>query len=437
MKEYIPNIDVKKIQNIYQLLNDGKYRIALREIKSYMQRFPQDDLGLLTYADCLSQMTIHKMGATSNYQEIEDICLQVIDKESKFKGSAYEMLGNLKVVQKEMTEAEIYYKKAMELGNDRVINSLISILLTNQKNQEALETINRIEPSSDDVELLLHKSALLYHLDQYKEGLEVVTQIDVSLLTKPVLLYYYTRTKARLYMALDKNKEAEEVLEDYRKQSSIYNKNYCLLVDCYLRRKKVKEAYFLCQDIMENANNKVKLYTRFSLGNIYRELGNFDKAKEEYLKATNPNNNQGKIFNSYIALGELALIEKDYQQARNYFQKLDGSNPKVKVRKAVFLAITDLKTQNVSKAYQKLSKIDVHKIPVDLRSLYQHTKAIVMQKMGKEVEGEDYFSRQLTQYSKRAAMRHIQKYHTNDTNLSFLDKSIPVYSFLKKVPDLL
>ena len=349
MKEYVPNLDIKKIQKIYQLLNDGKYRIALREIKSYMQRFPQDDLGVLTYADCLSQMTIHKMGATSNYQEIEDICLQVIDKESKFKGSAYEMLGNLKVVQKEMAEAEIYYKKAMELGNDRVINSLISILLTNQKNQEALETINRIEPSSDDVELLLHKSALLYHLDQYKEGLEVVTQIDVSLLTKPVLLYYYTRTKARLYMALDKNKEAEEVLEDYRKQSSIYNKNYCLLVDCYLRRKKVKEAYFLCQDIMENANNKVKLYTRFSLGNIYRELGNFDKAKEEYLKATNPNNNQGKIFNSYIALGELALIEKDYQQARNYFQKLDGSNPKVKVRKAVFLAITDLKTQNVSK----------------------------------------------------------------------------------------
>ncbi len=224
MKEYVPNLDIKKIQSIYQLLNDRKYRIALREIKSYMQRFPQDDLGLLTYADCLSQMTIHKMGATSNYQEIEDICLQVIDKESKFKGSAYEMLGNLKVVQKEMTEAEIYYKKAMELGNDRVINSLISILLTNQKNQEALETINRIEPSSDDVELLLHKSALLYHLDQYKEGLEVVTQIDVSLLTKPVLLYYYTRTKARLYMALDKNKEAEEVLEDYRKQSSIYNR---------------------------------------------------------------------------------------------------------------------------------------------------------------------------------------------------------------------
>lgn len=438
MKKYTANHDSKKIQNIYQLLNDGKLAIAFREIKNYMENYPTDDLGLLTYADCLLKMIDKKIGATSNYQEIEEMCLQVINKESKFKGSAYEILGKSKLKQHDTKSAEIYLKNALALGNNRVINSLLSVLLTNQKHQETLDMINSIDDSYYDNDTLLLKASALYHLDQYEEGLNVINQIDLSNLPKETsTYYYYIGRKAKLYMAMDRDEEAQQLLETYIKQSSIYNKNHCLLVDSYLKRRKVKEAYLLCKDIMEHAGDSVKLYTRVSLGNVYREMGNFNKAKEEYLKAIDPCNSKGRILASYISLGELSLIEGDYEQARRYFQKIDITNIKYKVRRTIYLAIVELKSQNISKAYKMLSKINTHDIPSDLQILYHHTKNVVMHEMGKQVEEEDYFTRQLAHYSKKSAIKHIEKYHKKNSSIAFFERGIPTYSLLNLAPTLL
>lgn len=437
MKKYTVNYDPKKIQNIYQLLNDGKLAIALREIRNYMENYPTDDLGLLTYADCLLKMIDKKVGATSNYQEIEETCLQVINKESKFKGSAYELLGRLRVKQKNRTEAEAFYKKALALGNSRVKNSLIAVLLTNQKNQEALAMIDSIDDYDYDHDLLLLKASALYHLDRYGEGLNVVNQIDPATLSKGVSIYYYTRIKAKLFMALDRNEEAQQLLEAYVKQSSIYNKNYCLLVDCYLKQKRVKEAYILGMDVMENAEDSIKLYASSSIGDIYRELVDFRKAKQAYLKAINPNNNEGKRYNAYVSLGELSLVEEDYEQARKYFQKLDSANRRSKIKKTTLLALVELKQNHVSKAYKMLSKIDDRNIPSDLQNLYHQTKKIAMKGMEKEIVKEDYFSKQLANYSKHATIKHVEKYHRKANEIAFFDQSIPLYSAINLVPKLL
>ncbi len=428
MKKHKINYDFKKIQSIYYLLNKGKLTIALQEIRNYIKIYPTDDLGLLTYADCILKMIDKKIAATSNYQEIEEICLQVINKESKFKGSAYELLGRLRVKQKNRIEAEAFYKKALALGNLRVKNSLIRVLLTNQKNQEVLDLIDSIDGNDN----LLLKASALYHLNRYEEGLNVINQMESSILSKEVSIYYYIRIKAKLFMALDRNEEAQQMLEAYVKQSSIYNKNYCLLVDCYLKQGRVKEAYLLGMDIMENAEDNIELYASSSLGDIYRELGDFRKAKKAYLKAIEPNNSEEKIYNAYVSLGELSLIEEDYEQSRRYFQKLDNIS-----RKTIFLALVELKLNHVSKAYKMLSKIDDRSIPIDVQNLYHQTKMIATKKMGKEVVGEDYFSKQLSYYSKRSAVKHIEQCHRKANQIAFFDQGIPIYSALNFVPKLL
>lgn len=424
--------DSKVTRKIYDLLNQGKISMALKWTQDYIKEYPTDGVGLLLYAKCMIGL---------DEEEAKITCFKLIEDEIKsdlrVKGEALFLLGNMEKNSGNSLEAKEYYRRSAALGFLMAKHELIKDLILNSDYEKALDMINNMNTLDYDIHTYLLKASALYHLERFDEGLDIMNQIDTTSLTKGILIYYYTEIKANFYIATGRNEEAEQVLEAYIKKSSRYNKNYCLLVDCYLKRKKVKEAYLLCKDIMENADDSIKLYTRFSLGNAYRELGNFDKAKEEYLKATDSSNSKSRISASYISLGELSLIEGDYEQARRYFQKLDSTDRKCKVRKTIFLAIVELKLHNISKAYKMLSKIDVHSIPMDLHNLYHQTKTIAMHEMGKQVDGEDYFTQQLVHYSKSSAIKHVNNYHKKGNSCTFFEKSIPAYSLLNLAPTLL
>lgn len=441
----INKYDSRITRKVYDLLNQGKRSLALKYTQDYIKEYPTDSVGLILYAKCMIGL---------DDEEAKSTCFRIIEgeikAESKAKGEALFLLGNIERDHGNYLDAEKYYQQSADLGFLMAKHEVIKELITDYDYKSALDMIDSIDTSEYNVQTYLLKAFVLYHLKRYDEGLDVINQIDVSSVTKEKFLYNYTGIKATLCMVLDRNQEAEQILETYVKQSSPYNRNHSLLVDSllvdyyldsllvdyYLNRKKIKEAYLLCRDIMENAGENIKLYTRSSLGDIYRELGNFDKAKEEYLKATDPSNSKERVSSAYISLGELSLLEEDYEQARKYFKKIDSSNIKFKTRRTIYLAIVELKLQNVNKAYKMLNKIDIRNIPPDLQNLYHQAEVTVMCEMEKRVDEDDYFTQQLLHYSKSSAIRHMDKHYKKCNRIAFFDRSIRSYSLFRLVSTL-
>lgn len=426
MKKYTVNYDSKRIKSINAFLSKGKFTIALREIKNYMEDYPNDDLGVLTYADCLLKMVDQKIAVSSNYQEIEDMCLTLINKESKFKGSAYDLLGRLKVKEKDTESAEIYFKNAVALGTDRSKTFLVSVLIENRKSQEALNLIETIKTTDNFPEMTLLKKAIaLHNLEREKEAFNTINEIDTSKFNDDQK-QRYIRIKAKIYLGMDKVFEAEKMILEGISGMSGYHEEHLILLRCYIKRKAFDKAYRLCKELIENCNEEYKEYAGCYLGKIYELIGYMERARNVYFTMfQNVANLSDKTRNVlYFNLGHLELCDRNYESAKEYFEKVDSVDERDQSKQKFYLSITYMRLKDMENAIEIYDSIKNGKYLERHIPLYQKARNIMLYSRKSPVEVNSYFDRQLVHYQRSLLLQHNTRYHKKMNELSTFKEDI-------------
>lgn len=435
MEKYKVKLDSKKIDNINSLMNKGKFTIALREIKKYMEDYPNDDLGLLIYAECLLRMMNLGLGYHLNGREIEDICLKIVDKESKFRGAAWCLLGRLREIEKDYKSAETCFRSAVFFGDGEARSFLATSLLRNHKGREALDVIDSIIIDGVYSEtIFLNKAIALHGIGRDQEALSIMNDIDTGNFND-VQKKRYIRTMARIYLALGKALEAKEIILDSIKDIHGYHEEHVILVRCYIKENSLEEAYRLCNKLITSFSGEHKEYATCYLGKIYELMGYGEKAREVYstllLNFSRPNN---KIRNKVcFNFGHLELCDRNYERAMEYFEKIEGANERDISNKKLYLTITHIRLGNMEKATEIFDSIGDGRCLGNYFLLYQKVKSVILYSKKCYIPINSYFDQQLVCYRKSLLLKHCAKLHKKlnksssfkeDINLSLLTDEV-------------
>lgn len=437
--KYTVNHDSKRIDSINVFLNKGKFTIALREVKKYMEDYPNDDLGSLVYAECLLRMTSQNLGSSLNGQEIEDICLKLINKESKFQGASWCLLGRLREMEMDYEEAERCFRNAVSLGDERAKSFFVSSLLRNRKSQEALEVMASIGVEDNYPEIILLKNAIALHsLGKDKEALQVMSDIDSSQFNEKQKQRYF-RTKARIYLAMDRIAEAKEILLESIKSLPNYQEEHVILVRCYIREKNLEEAYLLCNKLVKSFSGEYRDYAVCYLGKIYELMGYIEKSREVYsvisLKDSRLSNKTKNIL--YFNLGQLEICDRNYEKAIEYFEKVDSVNERDISNKKLFLVISYIRLGNIEKAKEIFESIDDSSCMSNNTILYQKVKNVLLYSQKLPFEINSYFDLQLSDYQRKRLLYHCAKSHRKSEQQSVFKEDINLNHLVDEVGEFI
>jgi len=120
-------------------------------------------------------------------------------------------------------------------------------------------------------------------------------------------------------LTLKKIKESDNTIMKDEASFNLFEEANLLFAD-----KKYDEALALLEQFLEQ--NPIVYQTHLSIGDCYREKGEFDKAIEEYnraLEKAQKDEEMGKetVAKALAALGEIYLRKEDFEKAQNYFKQ--------------------------------------------------------------------------------------------------------------------
>jgi tetratricopeptide (TPR) repeat protein len=121
---------------------------------------------------------------------------------------------------------------------------------------------------------------------------------------------------SELLKDLGKKDEAIEMLEKLvRNKPDMYEAS-CLLGDLLCEQERFKEAASVYESALKFRPADYELY--YNLGIVYTRLNDFQMAKDMYERAASINH---KLWGAKYSLGQIALIEKEYALAEQYFKE--------------------------------------------------------------------------------------------------------------------
>jgi tetratricopeptide (TPR) repeat protein len=121
---------------------------------------------------------------------------------------------------------------------------------------------------------------------------------------------------SELLKDLGKKDEAIEMLEKLvRNKPDMYEAS-CLLGDLLCEQERFKEAASVYESALKFRPADYELY--YNLGIVYTRLNDFQMAKDMYERAASINH---KLWGAKYSLGQIALIEKEYILAEQYFKE--------------------------------------------------------------------------------------------------------------------
>ncbi len=197
----------------------------------------------------------------------------------------------------------------------------------------------------------------LYHLQEYKEGLEVLSEIKP--VDKKVL-----ELKARMYLAVGAEDSARIAYLDIVRMDPEDSRAYAYLAGSYRKLNNLDSTIWAYQNLVRLKPDQYRLHTE--LGRLLAQKGEYEKAKEAFRKSIEVAGD-AKNVSSYIALGELYLVtEKPDSALTILHQALEIDLDNVLIHRDLRSAYVDL--DSLESALPHARK-EVELTPMDLTAL--------------------------------------------------------------------
>lgn len=445
-KEINKDLEKKKfIVSIKNLISQKKLNKALSEIGYYLEKYPDDSYGLFQQGVILRTM--------GYLEDAEPVFQKIIELELDSKYSALYQLGVLYCMKKDWKQAEYYYRMNIESSPypeiySRIELSFIETIKGNIKNAELLvngnydKKINGIFPLNifksysdiskvDVIALELEKAQLKITTKKIEEAKIILENIDLEACSSSL--------KRKYNLLMGKVENAEENYDsalEYLKNAlsgpkeMVYWKSKLEMAKSYAKLGEITEALFICDEIMIDSKDYYN-ETKKMKGNIYRWNHQYEDAETEYLAMEN---NEG-IYH----IGKMKFINKEYEEAVNYFNKDICEANVLKANSDFYKSISLLKLGRYEETYQTSLLVNDSCLSDLLRRELFYAKLYLKTKLNDVLSQEHltYTQKQIIDYNLQNAIDHINRDHKKDDSISNFYEDTDIQKLISELPWLL
>ena len=392
--------DMTLINNIKYELSNKNFNKAQELINAYQEKYPDDIMGIVCRARLLkNKKSIRKALNLLEYHMNDKFHSTYVELEF------YREYASLLEINNREEEAEKAYIHSTEISDNSVISTLdLARFYLNEKDfEKAEESLNKCK-KLDDPQILILKAEILYKEEKYEESSELLKTIDDKSIKRKI------RNEKYEYLALNYYK-LNNIEYALKYINCINSKDASMLVIKNKLLSKIKTN----NDVTKTPNNK--RVNRLLFKN-YMGCYNFKEAKR---LADSIKDESEKLY----YYGRLKLLSRNFNEAEKLFCKsLFDAQGEVFEHDIAYLALTYLRLNELDnlKTLLNHAENEINEFNADDRMIIANTKLLLKKKDNHKVDFNNlsYASKQIYNYSKKSAIKHIYEHHV----IGFLDKAL-------------
>lgn len=392
--------DMTLINNIKYELSNKNFNKAQELINAYQEKYPDDIMGIVCRARLLkNKKSIRKALNLLEYHMNDKFHSTYVELEF------YREYASLLEINNREEEAEKAYIHSTEISDNSVISTLdLARFYLNEKDfEKAEESLNKCK-KLDDTQILILKAEILYKEEKYEESSELLKTIDDKSIKRKI------RNEKYEYLALNYYK-LNNIEYALKYINCINSKDASMLVIKNKLLSKIKTN----NDVTKTPNNK--RVNRLLFKN-YMGCYNFKEAK----RLVDSIKDESEKLYYY---GRLKLLSRNFNEAEKLFCKsLFDAQGEVFEHDIAYLALTYLRLNELDnlKTLLNHAENEINEFNADDRMIIANTKLLLKKKDNHKVDFNNlsYASKQIYNYSKKSAIKHIYEHHV----IGFLDKAL-------------
>lgn len=420
-----------RISSIKKLVSRKKHSKALQEVLLYLKDYPGDSYGLFQYGSILFDI--------EQLEKAKEIFLRIIEEGLDSQYAAMYKMGTIAMIEDDLNQAENYFSQNIESSPYDETFSIIKLARIKSLKGYYQEGLDILEQASDQTnsKLIIEKARITSLSREFELAYEIINMYPFQSFDKKWNREAYI-TKANIEKNLNMYLEAKE---DYKKalqgpKDATYYRALTEFASFYYSLKDYDNCFRLCKDILKECSSSVLGKINILLGDIYKELGEYHKARTKYEESTKYQFGIDKT--GYFNIAKLELCRDNYKEARKYYKIIEPKNIYVKNGiQLLNLAIIEFKEKNYEKAQELLNQIDIRYVEDKYRHDYNVLKAYLDLRKTGSIVGDSYTLKQIKDYSMTRLLNHIKREHTFDLESSFFNQNIDLETLVLQVPELL
>ena len=437
-KKYYKKLDnnmtkAKQINSIKTLIRKGMTRKAFSEVEKYLEKYANDSYGLYQRA------TINQL--LGNLDDAKEDLEYIIENNLESVHSATYKLANIILIEGDIKKAEELLINNIETSPYPETYSVIglsNIKLMQGMKDEALEVIYKYGDLNDD-EMAIQEAVIQGKAGEVELAYNLLINHKFSD-NKNVLCKYYN-TRAVLASVLGNYDDAKACYEKCFEYMSYHQKNRIEIdyaTGCY-NWGDYDKAREMAMKILYNGDSEYKERACFLLGNISKNLGNLEEAKDYYLESINYQD--FPIYRGYACMAEVYTQEENYNKAKEYYNKIINNSKNEQIisssyLRLAFIAFRNNNIKEVSKLIRKMKRKYLSHVE---ESDYAFLKILLDYTMGTNNIEEGYTYSQIKNYdyTYQRLLNHIDKVHEREGGTAKFSPSIDLSSFILEVKDII
>ncbi len=446
-------IKKKRILSIKNLITKDKLSKALTEVYNYLDDYPNDSYGLIQKANILMIL--------SYYDEAEEALDIIIENNLEGKFSALYKKGVIARTNRDKVKAEELFRKNIEespypeiysrialanieyeKGNYNNAFKLLDGYYDRKINGEFKPNIFHsfsYDEMSDAEYLKLTKIRMLINLKMVDEAEELYNTVDKN--KDNNFMREYNLVSAMLYRSKENFEEALSCIHKISAgtKTNIYSDAKEEEARIRLRMGYPIDAIEICEQLLCSENITKHVYALEIIGDAYKKLEDYEKARETYLKIDELCS--GKELVGTYNIGKMEYKLKNYDRALEYLNKVEFSKQQQQQTLEFYKMLILLKKGKYAKAYNKCSKIDRSYFIGDIKNEAYFAKIFLRKKMNLVEYAnpyvDSYVKRQIIDYNKEEALEVIDRLHQRGEETSAFNKDINLEELMEEIPMLI
>lgn len=414
----------KKISSIKVLIEKKLYSKALSEIDEYLEQYPNDSYGLFKRAFVFSEI--------GEYDIAKEEFQYIIDNDLESKYSSMYMLARIETYNNNFDAAKDILKNLIEISPYDEINSIIhlaDIYLYEGDTVSALDVINDYGNMKND-DIAVEYAKILNSMGREEQSYNLLISHEFK--NKSLDYYYLKASIETKKLMFDTAKESLRMCECYRNSDKIiYLKaRFCFASGDY------NEAIKLFSSILDYENSGYREKAILSIGDIYGNLKDYDKARQYYLGSIDYQ--LYPSYKSYYYIGASYALEQNFKKAKEFYFKCINNSKSVKYRSLSYLrlAYISLRRNEIDECKSYIENINSDILSVKEKNAYSHINAIINYGENKALEDVSYGNMQIYDYSLDRLVEHLYQNHRVKGN-SIFKEDINLDELVLQIPNLL
>ena len=408
------NYNVERLNSIKRLMKQRKDNVALKEILSYMEDYPDDIYSKYQYGIIQKRL--------GNIKEAFNIFADVYEADQANKYSALFEMGKIKEIEREYGYAKFYFEKILRESPNS--ETFVSIELSKIERRlgnidravEVLDEALKICPKETKKYIILDYAKLELLRKRKSSAQKILEEIPESQLTgkfRRKVLCVKGKIEVEYYNYEQALKYFEEVLEG--EKDNVYWTSILEIAKIYEKQGRLNDSYEMCKRLKNNLNSFMG-DVDLLLGKLYQRKGDFETAKECYLEAEK---NKGAFIEkeTQFRLGMLEKERLNLEDAKKYLNKATRTKNLYAAPAYLNLIYIAIREEDYKTCYELIDKLKELELNASMHRSINKIKVYLAHVTNKPLDHDrnlSYSEEQIINYSEEKALEHIIERHNSE-----------------------